>query len=210
MINILLADDHAIIRAGIKIFIDNYLPDAVIEEASDGASAIEKIKENNFELIVLDINMPNTDAFSMVSNIIKLKPDANILMFSMNAEEMYAKKFLQLGAKGYVSKSAPKEEMETALDTVLKGKRYLSPLLLQSLADDVIGKKSKNPFDDLSKREFEITMHLIKGEPLAEIAKALKLHTSTVGTHKARIFDKLNCTNIIEVNTLAKIHGIYA
>lgn len=206
--NILLADDHAIIRTGLKRFIANYLPDSVIDEAHDGDSVFEKIKTTDYKIIVLDINMPNTDSFGLLHNIMVIRPASNILIFSMNAEEIYAKKYLQLGAKGYLSKTAAESEIRNALDNVIMGKRYISPSLSQTLADDAIGKKSENPFDSLSPREFEIVLHLIRGESLANICKALTLQTSTVGTHKARIFEKLKCNNIIDINALAKVYNV--
>jgi len=129
MINILLVDDHAIIRTGLKIFIANYILHSDIDEAGDGNSAFEKIKSKEYKLIVLDVNMPNTNSFGLVSKIIAFKQDANILMFSMNAEEAYAKKYLQLGAKGYLSKASPEKEVELALDRVLSSKSYISPAL---------------------------------------------------------------------------------
>jgi DNA-binding NarL/FixJ family response regulator len=206
--NILLADDHVIIRTGLKKFIQNHIADSVIDEAFDGDSAFEKIKSKHYQLIVLDINMPNTDSFGLLNNIIAIKPDSNILIFSMNSEEIYAKKYLQMGAKGYLSKTAAESEIQSALDKVIVGKRYISPLLSQLLTDDAIGYKSENPFNSLSPREFEIVLHLIRGESLANICKALTLQTSTVGTHKARIFEKLKCNNIIDINALAKVYNV--
>lgn len=208
MKTILLADDHLIIRAGLKIFISNYFVHAVIDEASDGDSAFQKIKERDYSLVILDVNMPGTDSFGLVNNIIALKPLTNILMFSMNSEEVYAKKYFQLGVKGYLSKTAPESEIKIALDNVIKGKRYLSPALNILLTEMAIGKQSANPFENLSPREFEIVLHLIRGESLAEICHALNLQPSTVGTHKARIFDKLHCSNIIDINALAKVFNV--
>ena len=206
--NILLADDHLIIRTGLKKFISHHIPDAIIDEACDGDSAFAKIKANTFQLIVLDINMPNTDSFGLLNNIMAVKPESNILIFSMNAEEIYAKKYLPLGAKGYLSKTAPETEMQIAINNVSKGKRYISPSLHDVFAEAMVGHKSENPFDRLSPREFEIVLHLIKGESLANICKTLALQTSTVGTHKARIFEKLQCSNIIDINALAKVYNV--
>lgn len=206
--NILLADDHVIIRTGLKRFISSYIVGANIDEAIDGDSAFAKIKATIYQLIILDINMPNTDSFGLLSNIMVIRPEANVLMFSMNAEEIYAKKYLQLGAKGYLCKTASPSEIQTALDTVISGKRYISSALSQTFAEAVIGKQAENPFDRLSPREFEIVLHLLKGESLASICKTLTLQTSTVGTHKARIFEKLQCSNIIDINALAKLYNV--
>ncbi|GAC1381140.1 MAG: UvrY/SirA/GacA family response regulator transcription factor [Ginsengibacter sp.] len=210
MINILLADDHAIIRSALKIFLEHTINDSVIDEAKDGDSAFDKIKSKEYQLIILDVNMPGTDSFGLVSNIIALKPTANILMFSMNAEEIYAKKYLQLGAKGYLSKDSSESEIKKAIDTVLSNNRYISPTLSRALEEEALGKKTKNanPFDNLSPRELEIVRHLIKGESVSQISSTLNLHTSTIGTHKARIFEKLKCKNIIDINDLAKVHNV--
>ena len=210
MIKILLADDHAIIRAGLKIFIEKTIAHSVIDEADDGDSAFEKIKQKDYNMIILDVNMPGTDSFGLVSNILALKADSKILMFSMNAEEVYAKKYLQLGAKGYLSKASSEDEITKALNTVLENKRYLSAALSQSLTEDALGRKPENPFDSLSPREFEIVQHLVRGESLSEICDKLNLHASTVGTHKARIFEKLGCSNIIDISQLAKVHKVTA
>ncbi len=208
MNNILLVDDHVIIRAGLKIFIEGLIPFSIIDEASNGDVAFEKIRENDYDLLILDVNMPGTDSFGLVSNIMAIKPDAKILMLSMNAEEIYAKKYLLLGAKGYVGKDAPESEIKAAIETTLNNKRYISPSLRQSLAEEALGNKSFNPFDRLSPQEFKIIQYIIKGESVSEISEKLSLHTSTIGTHKSRIFKKLNCKNIVDINLLAKIHNV--
>ena len=208
MINILLADDHAIIRSGLKILIENYIAHAAIDEVPDGDAAFEKIKEKDYRLIILDANMPGTDSFALVSNIIAYKPDANILMFSMNSEEIYAKKYLKLGAKGYLSKTSSEAEIKIALDNVINAKRYISSALHKSLTEDALGERPNNPFDNLSPREFEIGLHFIRGESLSEICHVFNLQASTVSTHKTRILEKLKCRNIVEVNQLARIYNI--
>jgi two-component system invasion response regulator UvrY len=210
MKNILLADDHAIIRGGLRVLINSYLSHSTVDEASDGDSAFEKVKENDYHLIVLDVNMPGTDTFGLVHNIISIRPHSNILMFSMNAEKIYARKFLQLGAKGYLSKGSSEDEIRTAIDQVLEGKRYLSPSLITLLTEEALGNSDGNPFNNLSSREIEIVSHLIKGESSTEICRILNLQPSTVGTFKSRIFEKLKCKNLIEVMDLAKVHTLAA
>lgn len=208
MVRILLADDNEIMRTGLKLLINNLVTDAVIDEAGDGNSTFRKVKENPYQLIILDVNMPGTDSFELVSKIIGSRPDTKILIFSMNAEDVYAIRYLKAGAKGYVSKDAPAMEVEKAIDTVLKGMRYISTALRYAIALEILGEKTKNPFDILSSREFEIVQHLIKGESLSGICQTFNLKASTVSTHKARIFKKLNCNNIIELNQLATINNI--
>ncbi len=208
MPNLLLVDDHLVIRAGMKIIIHNFLPHLTIDEATDGDSCFEKIKEKDYELVLLDVNMPNTDSFGLVSNILAFKPKINILMFSMNDDRVYAKRYLKMGVKGYIRKDESESEIKKAITTVLNNKKYISPRVSQQLIEDFSGKSSQNPFDKLSPREFEIVQHLVRGEPLTEICQKLSLHSSTIGTHKARIFEKLHCKNPLELDTLAKMHGI--
>ncbi|MEO8110360.1 MAG: response regulator transcription factor [Ginsengibacter sp.] len=208
MKNILLVDDHVIIRAGLKMFIEGLIPLSVIEEAPDGDTAFEKIKQKDYDLLILDVNMPGTDSFGLVSNIMAIKPESKILMLSMNAEEIYAKKYLMLGAQGYVGKDAPEVEIKKAIETILNDKRYISNSLSRSLTEEALGNKSFNPFDRLSPQEFKIIQYLMRGESVSEISEKLNLHTSTIGTHKARIFKKLNCKNIVDINSLAKIHNV--
>ena len=209
MTRILLADDHAIVREGLKTFIQNIIPHSVIEEAQDGASAFEKVKRHNYALIILDINMPATDSFGLVSNILAVKPKSKILIFSMKSEEIFAKKLLNLGALGYLSKDAPQDELRLAIENIMGNKRYVSPSLTRALAESALGKNANNrdPFDLLSPRELEIVRHLIKGESITKIGTCLNLHTSTIGTYKARIFEKLQCKNIVEINELATMNN---
>ena len=208
MPKLLLVDDHSVLRTGMKIIIESFLPHVTIDEAEDGDSAFEKIKQNEYDLLILDVNMPNTDSFGFVSNILSFKPGAKILMFSMNDEEIYAKRYLKMGAMGYIKKDAPQDEIKKAITAVLNNKRYISAELNEKLLKDLHKGNTENPFDKLSPREFEIVQHLTSGESLSEICQKLKLHTSTVGTHKARIFEKLSCNNIIDLTKLAKVHNV--
>jgi DNA-binding NarL/FixJ family response regulator len=208
MPNLLLVDDHSVIRRGMKIIIENFIPHVAIDEAQDGDSAYEKIKEKDYDLVILDVNMPNTDSFGLVTNILALKPAMKILMFSMNDEEVYAKRYLKMGVMGYVKKDEPESEIKKAITTVLNNKKYVSQKLSQIMIGDLHRNNADNPFDNLSPREFEIAQHLIRGESLADICNKLTLHSSTVGTHKARIFEKLKCKNIIDLSALAKVHNI--
>jgi two-component system, NarL family, invasion response regulator UvrY len=209
MIKILLADDHSIVRSGLKTYIEKIIPHSAIEEASDGDAVFEKIRLGDYDLIILDINMPPDNSFDLVSNILTVKPRTRILMFSMSPEEIYAKKYLSLGALGYLNKDASAVEIEQAINLVLKNRRYLSPSLTQALTESALGKNpnNQNPFNLLSPRELEIVRHLMRGESVSEIGECLHLHTSTIGTHKARIFQKLHCKNIMELNELAILHN---
>ena len=209
MPKLLLVDDHSIVRTGLKLLIEDFIAHCTIDEAKDGDSAFEKIKKNDYDLIIMDVNMPNTDSFGTVDTLFSMKPATKIIMFSMNAEEIYAKKFLKMGVMGYLRKDASGDEIKKAISMVLNGKKYISKELGEKLLNDLqVNNNSANPFDILSPRELEIVQHLIQGDSPAEISQKLKLHTSTVGTYKSRIFEKLQCNNIIELSQLSKIHNL--
>jgi len=209
MQHILLVDDHPIITDSLKIVIENSIANCETDVANDGDAAFEKIKHNNYDLIIMDVSLPNTDSYSMVSNILAIKPASRILMFSMNSEEIFAKRYLKMGAIGFLRKDAPLDEIKNAIEMALKNNRYISQELRENLLMDVLDNSNReNQFDKLSPREFEIVQHLVHGESVSEISKKLNLHTSTIGTHKARIFEKLRCDNIVELVTMAKVHHI--
>jgi two-component system invasion response regulator UvrY len=210
MKRILVVDDHEIIETGIKIFLENLVPGAVTDGARNGESALKKIGAVEYNLVLMDVNIPGTDSYALVTKILALRPGTNILMFTMNNEVIYAKKYLMLGVKGYISKSAPEHELANAIHTVLQNKRYISPALNELLVDDLLGKRSANPFDDLSAREMEIFQRMMRGETQVEMCASLDLSFSTVNTYKARLYKKLNCKTIAELNTLAKIYNMLA
>jgi two-component system invasion response regulator UvrY len=209
MPEILLVDDHLVVITGLKTVINNFLAHCKTDSASDGDGAFQKIKHNNYDLIIMDVSLPHTDSFKMVSDILAIKPGSKILMFSMTSKEIFAKKYLKMGAIGYLNKDASLNEIKTAIDDALKNKGYISHALKEKLAKNgVKDDDCENEFDKLSPREFEIVRHLAHGQSVSEISGKLNLHTSTVGTHKARIFEKLHCHNIIELAMMAKVHNI--
>ena len=209
MKQILLVDDHLVVITGLTTVINNFLAHCKIDSASNGSAAFEKIKHKNYDLIIMDVSLPHTDSFNVVKDILALKPGSKILMFSMASTEIFAKKYLRMGAIGYVSKDASLTEIKTAIDDALKNKGYISETLKAKLGmNGVMDDNCESEFDKLSPREFEIVRHLAHGQSISEISGKLKLHTSTVGTHKARIFEKLHCHNIIELATMAKVHNI--
>lgn len=209
MPHILIVDDHEIVRTGLKLLLKNFLPHSEVEEANDGNTALEKIKQINYDLVIMDVNMPNTDSFGTLETILSLKPSTKVIMFSMNSEEVYAKRYLKMGAKGYLRKDASYPEIEKAINTILNDKTYISPELTQNLVTGLQSRKDTgNPFDKLSHREFEIVQHISKGESVSEISKQLNIHTSTVGTYKSRIFEKLHIQNLVELINLAKVYNV--
>ncbi len=208
MKNFLLVDDHVVVRSGIKSLLLLTFNPAVVYEAFDGESALEKLAERKYDLVMLDIQMPKTDSLTLMQLIIQKYPDAKVLIFSMGSENVYAKRFLKAGAKGFISKEAPLEEIEKAITRLLNNKRYISSTLAENLANESFETKSENPFSRLSPREFEIATLLLSGQTISHIATSIKIQVSTVGTHKARMFNKLGVTNLLELKELANTYQL--
>lgn len=206
---VLLADDHTIVRSGVKLIIQDLLPSSVFDEASNGDEVIAFVKKNDYELIVLDINMPYTDSVTLVTNVFAYRELSKILIYSMNSEDLYAIRFIKLGVLGYLNKESRSDEIRQALTCVLKGDVYISKKLRKELNEDMHSKKgADNPFEKLSDREIQTVKYLLNGYSLLEIRKILNVHSSTIGTYKARIFEKLKIKTLHDLDRLARIYHL--
>jgi len=204
----LLVDDHVVVRSGIKALLSDIYKPAEIFEAFDGESARQQLQDHTFDLVMLDIQMPNTDTLGLMQFIHTDYPEIKVLVFSMSAENIYAKRFIKAGAYGFVSKEAPLEEITKAINVILNNRKFVSESLADILAEDSFSGRSGNPFNELSPREFEIVSLLLSGKTVSEISHILHIQTSTVGTHKARLFEKLNVTNILGLKELATTYNL--
>jgi two-component system invasion response regulator UvrY len=199
----LIADDHEIVRQGLKLLIADFYPGAQIVEAHNGDTTKAQLKQFKCTLVILDVQMPNTNSLDLVEYITAFHPDTKVLIFSMSSETLYGKRFIKAGANGYLSKDPSVDEVKKAIETVLNGRRYLSA----DLMDAFIGEVEKNPFNTLSDREFEIASLLLTGLSVNEIAGQIHLQPSTVGTYKARIFEKLHVSNILQLKEQAALYN---
>lgn len=204
----LLVDDHVVVRSGIKLLLQDVFKPADVHEAQDGESALAKVKEQEYDLIMLDIQMPKTDAIGVLEQILRDRPGTRVMVFSMGAEKIYAKRFLKAGAKGFVSKEAPLDEIVKAVTMILNDKRYISENLASFLADESLTNATENPFNKLSAREFEIASLLLLGHTISSISKTINIKVSTVGTHKTRMFEKLGITNVLQLKELATNYNL--
>jgi DNA-binding NarL/FixJ family response regulator len=204
----LVADDHAIVRSGLKTLMKEIRPFAKGDEAVNGSQVIDLVKNNNYDIIILDVNMPDTDAAALVSNILACKEKSRILIFSVKPEDLYAKRFLKLGVLGYLGKESNAEEIKKAIGDVLGGQRYLSQRLKKRFCEDMITKGTENPFEKLSHREVQIARYLLLGYSHADIKKLLNLHSSTIGTHRVRFFEKLKIKNLFELEELVNLYQV--
>jgi DNA-binding NarL/FixJ family response regulator len=189
MIKFLLADDHFVARAGVRMLIKEEFQDVEIDECRDWDSAWESIKTNWYDLAILEINMPGAEAIGLLRNIFSLHPHLKVLILTMSSEEVYARAYLQLGVKDFVNKSADAPALRRAILAALNDEKKLNTASLR-------------PFDTLSSRELAVMTYLVKGNNVTQIADMLSLATSTVGTHKAKIMKKLGVTNVIEMQQM--------
>ena len=180
MKNFLLIDDHQIIRSGVKnILLELYKPCDVFE-AENEATATEQLKLREYDLIIMDVQMPDSDTAGLMEYIKTVYPHAKVLIFSMTAETIYAKRFLKAGAMGFVTKNSGLTELQKAIDMILNNRIYMSNHLLEQLVVDLGGNNKVNdPFEKLSSREIEIVSLLTSGKSLTEIAEVLSLAIST-------------------------------
>jgi DNA-binding NarL/FixJ family response regulator len=205
MKKILIADDHFIIRTGLAVLLKEICITAEIDESWDGEGTWKKLEANEYDLAIIDIGMPDTDTIHLLKNVLALHPRQKILILTMSSEEIYGRKYLQLGVHGFITKDAPPSELRKAIVTILDDKRYISTHLQEQLNKEIIGGQPFNPFEKLSSRELQVTMHLVEGRSVSQIASLLSVHTSTIGTHKSRIMNKLGVDNLIDLNRMARL-----
>ncbi|HMJ47744.1 MAG TPA: response regulator transcription factor [Ferruginibacter sp.] len=203
----LLIDDHEVVRSGIRVLLSEIYKPSVIDEAPNGELALEKLQNSGYDLAILDIQIPHTDTFDLMEFLRIKYPSLKVLIFSMSSENIYAKRFLKAGARGFISKSASLEEIKKAIKVVLNNHKYISDSMIDMLAEGN-GNNDSNPFNTLSTREFEIATLLLNGVTISKIAASLQLRVSTIGTHKSRIFEKLSVTNLLEMKELANIYNL--
>lgn len=165
MMKCLIIDDHVVIRTGIKFLLYEKYKPAEIHEAHDGESATEQLRSNHYDLVIMDVQMPNTDTLNLMEQVKIEFPAIKVLIYSMSSEKIYAKRFMKSGAMGFLSKDAPLEEITRAIDTVLSGKRYISESIAEILAEDSYSGKTENPFEDLPGENLRSLNYCCPGKP---------------------------------------------
>jgi two-component system, NarL family, invasion response regulator UvrY len=199
MIRILIADDHAIVRAGLKQIIEG-IPDMILEdEASNGRELLEKVRKKDYDVIVLDITMPGGGGIEALNQLKNEKPKLPVLALSIHSEEQYGKRMLKAGASGYLTKESAPEELVTAIRRVFEGRRYVSPSLAERLAADLATPVEKPLHEELSDREYQVMLLIGSGKMLTEIASGLNLSVKTVSTYRSRILEKMKMKSNAEL-----------
>ena len=207
-IEVLVADDHAIIRDGLKKIIADTDDLIVAGEASNGNAVLEKVRERDWSLIVLDLSMPGRNGLELIKLIKAERPKLPILIFSMHQEEQYAVRAIHAGASGYLSKEGDSELILPAIRRVAAGGVFISQKVAELLATDVSRHTNNPPHTLLTDREYEIFSRIVRGASLTEIAERLSLSIKTVSTHKSHILAKMNLASNVDLFRYAVDHKL--
>ena len=206
-INVMLVDDHAVVRMGFKMLLETSDDIKIIAEAENGEEAIKLYMEHKPNVVVMDITMPGMGGMEAIERILAKEPSAKILVLSAHEDSVHPKRVLNAGAMGYVTKRSAAEELIKAIRAVSSGKKYIEASVAQQMAIQQLS-GNQNPVDVLSEREFEVFMSLAKGKTTNEIAETLFLSPRTVGTHLYNIKQKLNANNSAEIALIAMRSGL--
>ncbi len=204
MIKVLLADDHSIVRAGLRRIVEESGDIEVVAEAEDGREAIQLVQKIDPDVAVIDISMPDLDGLEVISRLQNLHPKLPILVLTMHEEGQYVVRTIQAGAKGYLTKQSAPEQFVKAIRKIYDGKRYITDEAAESLALRVAkGSNGKSPLDSLSMRELQVLRRLAMGHTNREIAAAYHISIKTVDTYRARLLKKLGLRNNAELSRFA-------
>jgi len=199
MTRILIVDDHAVVRAGIRHFIETIPTLEIAGEASTADAALRLIRTQEFQVVLLDIAMPDKSGVEILAQIKRDKPHLPVLILSMHPENRYAVQLLRSGASGYVQKEALATELIEAIQTVVQGRKYISPAVADLLTAD-IRKESERPLHEtLSTREFDVFIRLGNGQAITKIAEDFNLSVKTVSTYRNRVLEKMNMTSNADI-----------
>jgi two-component system invasion response regulator UvrY len=196
---ILIADDHPIVRRGLKDTLRHELKDAIFEEAENAQQVLTHIRRQAWDLVILDVSMPGRSGIDLLNDIKTAQPEAPVLVLSVHPEQQYGKRVLQAGASGYANKASATEELVRAVNRILAGGRYVSPALAEWLALDLSAKQKRPLHEGLSDRELEVLRMIGSGRTVSQIAEDLHLSVTTVSTYRARILEKMAMTTTAEL-----------
>jgi len=203
MIRILIADDHAIVRQGLKQILADTPDLVVVGEAANGVEALRMLREQPYDMLLLDISMPGKSGIEVLKQIKQEAPKLPVLILSIYPEEQYAVRLIKAGAACYLSKESAPEQLVTAIRTVAAGKRFISPSVAELLANELERDSDQPPHQALSDREFQILRLIASGKTVSEIADALALSVKTVSTYRTRLLDKMQLKNNAELTHYA-------
>ena len=191
MIKVLIADDHAIVRKGLRQLLIEEFPSARVEEVGDAESLISKSLQGDWDVVICDLSMPGRSGLDALRQIRQSSPSLPVLIMSMHPEDQYALRVLKAGASGYLNKESIHDELIKAIHTVLRGKKFITPSIAEKLAEAFDTDSGQHPHEALSDREFDVFKLIATGKSVSEIAQQLSLSVTTVSTYRARIMEKM-------------------
>lgn len=196
---VLIADDHKIVRHGLKKILEDEFSEVTIGEASRDTEIAEQLEKSKWDLVILDISMPGKSGLEVLKDIKATHPNIPVLILSMYPEEQFALRVMKSGASGYIRKDSAPEELVDAVKDILEGKKYISPTVMNILSDNVNKNGKVELSEVLSDREYEIFMLIAQGKTVSEIAEILSLSVKTVSTHRTHILEKTKLKNNAEI-----------
>jgi two-component system invasion response regulator UvrY len=208
VIRILIADDHAIFRRGLKEILSRELKDVICGQAEDAQQVSMQVQTENWDLLILDITMPGASGLDVVEDLIRVKPKLPVLVLSMHPEDHYGPRAIRAGAAGYVMKRSAPEELIKAIHKVLGGGCYLTPSLAEKIAIDLRAYTQRAPHEALSGREFAIFRMIAYGKTVGQISKELHLSVTTVSTYRARILEKMSIATNADIIRYALLNHL--
>jgi len=208
MTRVLIADDHEVVRRGLKQILKDALGKMDLSEATTSQEAIDLVLKNPFDLVLLDINMPGRSGLDVLQEIMRVRPKTPVLVLSVAPEEDYALRCLKLGAAGYLSKRSASEELVAAVNKAMAGRKYVTPALAEKLAAAVSGDSFQAPHEALSNRELEVLRLVAAGKTIKEIAAELALSEKTVATYRTRLSEKMGLATNVELARYAIQHHL--
>lgn len=208
MINVLICDDHALIRQGLKQVLTDVADLHIAAEAADGSSAVRRVREGGIDVVLLDIALPHRDGLDVLKQLQDEHPKLPVLILSTYPEKQYAVRCLKLGAAGYLNKGADQEQLVTAIRKVVHGGIYVSSAIAESLAVALRHDTTRAPHETLSDREYQVFSLIAAGNTLSHIARSLNLSLTTVSTYRSRILEKISASNDVELALYAVRHQI--
>jgi two-component system invasion response regulator UvrY len=203
MKRILMVDDHEVVRDGVRRILDKQPGAATFGEAGTAPEALELVREQDWDVVLLDISLGGRDGLEVLKEIKRLRPRLPVLILSMHSEELFARRALKAGADGYVTKGSPRAELAQAVEKVIKGGIYISPSLAEKLVIDLREGTDRPPHETLSDREFEVLRLIASGKTVGEIADILSLSAGTISTYRARILEKMGMKTNAELTHYA-------
>jgi len=208
MIRIVMADDHAIVREGLKRIVASANDFEVVDEAGDGNEVMRIVRERDFDVLVLDLSMPGRSGMELIKWVKAEKPKVRVLVLSMHQEQQYAVRAIKTGASGYLTKESAPAQLVQAIRKIASGGAYISAEVAEQLALGAMPGGSAAPHESLSSREFEVFRLLVAGVSVTDIAHQLTLSVKTVSTHKANLMQKMGLANQSDLIRYALRHGL--